>query len=74
MPNLLSVTGRGPNIMEPIQEALAPVANDSRKAGMILKGPAGAVLADLIFPKPAADGTLDAAVRGGAIGRYERGY
>ena len=51
------------------------VVGEVRKAGQILKAhPAGAVLTDLVFPEPMADGTLDAAVKKGAIGRYEQGY
>ena len=46
-----------------------------RKAGKILKShPLGAIAADLIFPDPVADGTLDGARERGAITRYERGY
>ena len=84
MPNLISVTQSGPNILEPIQEAVAPIAlhpetrktiGGIRKAGAILQGnPVGAFAAELIFPDSVADGTLDGAVKKGAIGRYERGY
>ena len=61
MPNLISVTQAGPNIIAPIQEAMR--ANNEmgkfRKAGQILKGsPIGAVLTDLIFPDPVSSGTL----------------
>jgi hypothetical protein len=39
-----------------------------RKAGQILKAhPAGAILTDMIFPEPMADGTLDAARARGAL-------
>ena len=39
-----------------------------RKAGQILKAhPASAVLTDLVFPEPMADGTLDAARARGAL-------
>ena len=37
-----------------------------RKAGQILKtNPVGALVTDLIFPEPVADGTLDAAMKRG---------
>ena len=43
-----------------------------RKAGQIFKAnPIGAILTDLIFPEPMADGTLDAAMKKGIL--YPRG-
>ena len=70
MPNLISVTQSGPNILEPIQEAAAPIVSHPetrktiggiRKAGAILQGnPLGAFVAELIFPDSVADGTMDA--------------
>ena len=69
MPNLISVTSAGPNILSGLQEAVAPVMGDFRKAGAILKGnPMSAALSELIFPEPVADGTLEAAIK--KEGRY----
>jgi len=40
-----------------------------RKAGQILKtNPIGALVTDLVFPDPMADGTLDAARQKGLLG------
>ena len=66
MPNYISVTSTGPNILSGLQEAVAPAVGDIRKAGAILKGnPLSATLSELIFPEPVADGTLEAAIKGG---------
>ena len=66
MPNLISVTDVGPNIIKPIQEAVSPYVGDVRKAGAIFKGnPALAGVLDLVFPEPMADGTLNSAIKRG---------
>ena len=64
MPNLLSVTQRGPDVFEPVRSAIdSPVGKETvggiRKAGAILKGnPLSLLLSELIFPQPMADGTM----------------
>lgn len=67
MPNLISVTRTGPNILGPLQSAIQgaggdrPIVGEIRKAGQILKAnPIGALVSDLIFTPPMADGTMDA--------------
>ena len=43
---------------------------EMRKAGAILNAnPIGAIVNDLVFPKPMADGTLEAAIKSGGYGR-----
>ena len=86
MPNIISVTNRGPDILSRGVEAAGLDVGEAfkdakstygeiRKAGQLLKAhPLGAVVADLVFPKPVADGTLDGARELGAITRYEQGY
>ena len=62
----ISVTRTGPNVLAPVQSAIANAAGgrlvgEIRKAGQILKAnPIGALVSDLIFTPPMADGTLDA--------------
>ena len=66
MHNPISVTQTGPNILAPVQSALSNGAGgrlvgEIRKAGQILKAnPIGAIVSDLIFTPPMADGTMDA--------------
>ena len=66
MHNLISVTQRGPDIFEPVRQAIGtPVGQEIvggvRKAGAVLKNnPYSLVLSELIFPKSFGDGTLDA--------------
>ena len=75
MPNLISVTQRGPDIFEmdralaPVRSAInSPVGQETvggiRKAGAILKGnPLSLLLSELIFPDPFADGTMKGAIK-----------
>ena len=64
MPNLISVTQRGPDILDPARSFVnSPVGQEAvggvRKAGAILKGnPLSLLLSELIFPQAMADGTL----------------
>jgi len=64
MNNLISVTQRGPDILERVREIIGtPVGQEVvggvRKAGALLKNnPYSLVLNDLIFPPALADGTL----------------
>ena len=64
MPNLISVTQRGPDILDPARSFInSPVGQEAvggvRKAGAILKGnPLSLLLSELIFPQAMADGTL----------------
>ena len=72
MPNLISVTQAGPDIITPIREKLGETneIGKIRKAGAILKGnPLGLLISELVFPEPVADGTLKGAIeRHGYIG------
>ena len=66
MPNLISVTGQGLSEASglDVKKAFGDAKNtfgEIRKAGAILQAnPLGALLGELIFTPPAADGTLDA--------------
>ena len=72
MPNLISVTQAGPDIITPVREKLGETneIGKIRKAGAILKGnPLGLLISELVFPEPVADGTLKGAIeRHGYIG------
>ena len=72
MPNLISVTQTGPDIITPVREKLGETneIGKMRKAGAILKGnPLGLLISELVFPDPVADGTLKGAIeRHGYIG------
>jgi len=66
MPNLISVSGQGLSEAAGLDVggAFGDAKNtygEIRKAGAILQAnPLGALLGDLIFPQPMADGTMDA--------------
>ena len=69
MPNYISVTQRGPDILAPVRSAVgSPIGQEIvggvRKAGSILKNnPYALVLSELIFPKPFADGTVKGVIK-----------
>ena len=64
MSNLISVTQRGPDILDPVRDAVGSsygqkIVGDVRKAGAVLKSnPMGLLISELIFPPAVADGTL----------------
>ena len=64
MSNLISVTQRGPDILDPVRNAVGSsfgqeLVGGVRKAGAILKNnPYSLLLSELIFPPALADGTL----------------
>ncbi len=59
----------GLDIGEAFQDAKSTFG-EMRKAGAILNAnPIGAIVNDLVFPKPMADGTLEAAIKSGGYGR-----
>ena len=65
MPNLISVTQTGPDIITPVREKLVETneIGKFRKAGAILKGnPLSLLISELVFPDPVADGTLKSAI------------
>ena len=66
MPNLISVTQVGPDIITPVREKLGETneIGKLRKAGAILNNnPLGLLISELVFPDPVADGTLTGAIQ-----------
>ncbi len=65
MPNYISVTQRGDDVLglgDSIKQGIYD-KNSARFAASILKHPAFMPLTDLIFPQPAADGTLKGVIK-----------